>query len=128
MFLFPLLLSSQIILKKFNKKLFLIFLIIFPIFFLQQIYSISKIDNQNGPHQQTSLELFAYVKNDIYGEIYNFHSPRTFRLFTQKDAYLFDKEFLPKSSLICIKTKECLIPVSYKNVFENEIYSIFREN
>ena len=103
-------------------------LTILPVFFLQQTYSISKIDNQSGPHQQTSLELFAYVKNDVYGEIYNFHSPRTFRLFTQKDAYIFDKEFLSKSSLICTKTKQCLIPASYENVFENEKYFIFREN
>ena len=127
LFLLILLFPKIEIFKKFNSKSLSIMLAVFSIFFLQQIYGISKLDNQTGPHQDYSLELFAFVKDDVDVDYYNFHSPKTFRLFTKKEAYKFDNNLLPNSSLICYKEKKCLTPDSYTKVFENEIYYVYKK-
>ena len=115
------------IFKKLNWKSFSIILAVLSILFIQQILSISKLDNQTGPHQESSLELFAFVIDEVDVEYYNFHSPKTFRLFTKKEAYKLDNKLLPNSSLICYIGKKCLDTVSYVKVFENEIYYVYKK-
>lgn len=113
--------------RKLNSKSVLIMLTVVALFLSQQFFSILKLDNQTGPHKEPSLELFSYVIDDVDIEYYNFHSPRTFRLFTEKEAYIFDKNFLSDSALICYREEKCLIPISYNKVFENELYLIYKE-
>ena len=112
---------------KFESK-FVSILILFFIsgYFLQIIYQVDKLQNQRGPYQTESIELFEEVEQYSKDTLFSFHSPRVFRLFTNKDAYRYDTRFIPGTVVICeYVNEECFFPKNYELVFSNNSYKIF---
>jgi len=133
-YLFPVLfftflsLREYLLTKKGSKNLSQIVFITFFLFFgLQNIYSILNIDLQRGPHETSSIELFEYVENFDKNTIFGFHSPRPFRLLSEKDAYKLDGELYKNSVVICYKDQQCTIPKDYELVFNNIDYKVFNK-
>lgn len=113
--------------KKPNFKIFYIFIFIFlSSYFLQIAYQIDRLPNQRGPYQAESAELFAEVEKYSDSELFSFHSPRVFRLFTNKDAYRLDTFLVPGTIYICEYVNEiCKIPKNYELVFSNNSYKMY---
>lgn len=111
---------------KLNKKLLLyLFPIFLSFFLLQNIYSILNSDLQRGPHELSSIELFEFTESFDDNSIFSFHSPRPFRLFTRKDAYILDGKLLEDTIIICYKNQTCKTEDGYKLVFQNNDYRVF---
>ena len=102
-----------------------IFLLIFLIYSIQIGYQVSNLDEQRGPYQEDSIELFEFVKSSEY-ELFSFHSPRVFRVFTKKSAYRLDTSLIKDTVIICEYTNDkCLIPKEYVSEFKNNSFQVF---
>jgi hypothetical protein len=131
-YLIPILFITLLAINEFflNKKFKThIFIYLFPIFLsfflLQNIYSILNSDLQRGPHELSSIELFEFTESFDDNSIFSFHSPRPFRLFTKKDAYILDGNLLENTVIICYKNQSCKTEDGYKLVFQNKDYMVF---
>jgi len=115
--------------KKINAKVFkLIVLFIFLIYAFQIGYQVSNLDTQRGPYQEDSIELFEYVNGSEY-ELFSFHSPRVFRIFTEKSAYRLDTNLITDTVIICEYINDkCLIPEDYISEFKNNSFEVFVNN
>jgi len=117
-------------LKKINKKLVLFLLITTSLLYSFLFYNLeSKKELQAGPHQTESQELINYINNLDSYELFSFHSPRTLRLFTNKDAYWLDGELYEGTVIICYKKDvDCIVPKNYEQSFSNSLYKVHMPN
>ena len=115
--------------KNINVKVIkLIVLFIFLIYAFQISYQVNNLDQQRGPYQEDSIELFEFVKGSEY-ELFSFHSPRVFRIFTYKSAYRLDTNLILDTVIICEYTNDrCLIPEDYITEFKNNSFEVFVNN
>ncbi len=107
------------------KFLRILSLLIFLNYALQIGYQVSNLDNQRGPYQEDSIELFEYINSSEY-ELFSFHSPRVFRIFTNKSAYRLDTNLIKDTVVVCEYSNEtCTEPENYVLEFSNKSFKVF---
>ncbi len=115
--------KSREIKNKYILKYFFILLIVFNL--IQFNNSINILENQTGPHQTESKEMLEFVTNSQNENIFSFHSPRTLRLLTNKNAYWLDGDIYEDTVIICyLKESDCKVTENYKIIFKNKLYVI----
>ena len=131
-YLLPVLIFFALGLVEFFKKknininfLKILSLLIFLNYSLQIGYQVNNLENQRGPYQEDSIELFEYIKSSEY-ELFSFHSPRVFRIFTNKSAYRLDTNLIEDTVIVCEYSNEmCGIPENYELKFSNKSFKVF---
>ena len=131
-YLLPVLIFFALGLIEFSKKrninvkfLKFLALLIFLTYALQIGYQVYNLDDQRGPYQKDSIELFEYIKSSEY-ELFSFHSPRVVRVFTKKPTYRFDTNLIKDTVIICEYSKEtCKVPKNYVTKFSNNSFEVF---
>lgn len=92
---------------------------------LQVGYQINNLGEQRGPYQEDSVQLFEYVVNSDY-QLFSFHSPRVFRIFTKKAAYRLDTNLVDDTVIICEYSEyECDVPENYISKYKNNSFEVF---
>ncbi len=111
-----------------EKYLYLTLSVFISVSAFLSIYQIQNLDAQRGPLENNSKEMLTFIKKnyDNTTTLFTFHSPRVFNLITEKKSYVYDKELVKGTIIICeYNIEKCVKPSDYNEKFTNAKYVIF---